>query len=133
MARSPRPLARSAHAVAVLARFPVRWGHVLVVLSEHHESLEATPLDAWLDAASLAHAAARALERVLAPSRSYIASLGTSEPDLPMTFPHVHLHVIPVEERGARPADVFTWKDGVLEASAAEWTALEEALLAAWP
>ncbi len=127
------PLASSTHAVVVLSRFPVRWGHLLVVLREHVERLDEVSPEAWLDASALAHAAGRAVERSLDPARCYVASLGTSEPDLPMTFPHLHLHVIPVEERGARPAEVLTWKHGVYEGTDAEWAALRDQLRAAWP
>ncbi len=133
LARADAPLAHTAHAVAVLSRFPTRWGHVLVILRRHYVRLDEVPPDAWADAAALAHAAGRAVERSLEPARCYVASLGTSEPDLPMTFPHLHFHVIPVEEPGARPADVLTWKDGIYEGTPEEWQALRDALLAAWP
>ncbi len=133
LARSEAPLAASSHAVAVLSRFPTRWGHVLVILRAHAERLEDVEPEAWADAARLAHAAGRAVERALSPARCYVASLGTSEPDLPMSFPHLHFHVIPIDEPGARPAEVLTWKHGVFEGSDAEWAALREALRAAWP
>ncbi len=50
-----------------------------------------------------------------------------------MTFQHLHYHVIPVVEPGARPADVLTWKHGIYEGSDAEWAALFEALRDRWP
>ncbi|MCB9592618.1 MAG: HIT domain-containing protein [Sandaracinaceae bacterium] len=133
LARARDPLMASTHAVATLSRFPVRWGHVLVVFREHWVTLEEVSPAAWADATALAHAAGRAVERALTPARCYVASLGTSEPDLPMTFPHLHFHVIPVGEPGARPAEVLTWRDGVYEGTAEEWDALRAALLAAWP
>lgn len=126
-------LAASTHAVAVLSRFPTRWGHVLVILREHVERLDEVPPEVWLDASALAHAAGRAVERALEPARCYVASLGTSEPDLPMTFPHLHFHVIPVAERAARPADVLTWKHGVYEGTDEEWAELRAGLREAWP
>lgn len=133
LARSDRALAESVHAVAVLSRFPTRWGHVLVLFRAHAERLEDVSPEAFADAAALAHAAGRAVERALSPARCYVASLGTSEPDLPMSFPHLHFHVIPIAEPGARPAEVLTWKHGVFEGTDAEWADLRARLLAAWP
>lgn len=129
----PRALAESEHAVALLTPYPVRWGHVLVVLRAHRLRLEEATPEEWADASLLAHAAGRAVERALNPARCYVAALGTSEPDLPMTFQHLHFHVIPVEEAGARPADVLTWRHGIYEGTDAEWDAMFEALRAAWP
>lgn len=45
-----------------------------------------------------------------------------------MTFPHLHLNVIPVSEAGARPREVLTWQHGVYDGSADEWAALARAL-----
>ena len=129
----PRPLATSEHAVAVLTPYPVRWGHVIVALRAHRESVGAIPPAEWLDASRLAHAAAVAVERTFDPARCYVASLGSSRRDLPMTFPHVHLHVIPVEDPNEKPADVLTWKDGVYAGDDDEWEALRERLASAWP
>ncbi len=49
-----------------------------------------------------------------------------------MTFPHVHLNVIPVDEPGARPRDVLTWQNGVMAGTPREWADLERALSGAW-
>ena len=119
-------LAESTHAVAVLSRFPVRWGHVLVVLRDHVTSMAETSPEVFADAAALAHAAAVAVERALSPRRCYVASLGTDDPPLPMTFPHLHFHVIPIPEAGARPAQVLTWQTGVYAAEPHEWAELTE-------
>ena len=131
LASGPSVLAGGEHAVAVLSRFPTQWGHVMVLPRAHAVSFEALPDAAWMEASALALRAARAVERTLRPARVYVAALGTSEEGLPMTFTHVHLNVLPVEERGARPRDVLTWGNGVLVASEAEWAALEGALRAA--
>lgn len=128
----PAVLARGEHACVVLSRYPVRWGHLLVIPRLHAERFTELPEPAWLEASALAHRAARALERALAPSRCYVASLGTSERGLPMTFPHVHLNVIPVDEPGARPRDVLTWQNGVMAGAPREWADLERALSLAW-
>lgn len=125
-------LARGEHAIVVLSRYPVRWGHLLVIPRAHVERFTELSEEAWVEASLLAHRAARAVERALAPPRCYVASLGTSERGLPMTFAHLHLNVIPVDEAGARPRDVLTWQHGVLEGTPSEWAALERALVASW-
>lgn len=125
-------LAHTDRATVRLSRYPTRWGHVLVIPRAHVERFEALDEDTWLEATKLAHRAARALERVLRPSRCYVASLGTSEPELPMTFPHLHVHVIPVDEPGARPSEVLTWQHGLYDGTDDEWRELHAALVAAW-
>lgn len=130
-ARAADPIATSEHAVAVLSRFPVRWGHGLVVLRVHATSFREIEPAVWADAAGLAARFAAAVERALSPARCYVASLGTSEPDLAMTFPHLHMNVIPVEERGARPREVLTWQHGIYEGTPEEWAALRASIQAA--
>ena len=68
---------------------------------------------------------------MLAPARCYVASLGT-DADVPMSSPHVHLHVVPVE-RDERPRDVLTWEHGVLVPSDVDLADLAARLRAAWP
>lgn len=125
-------VAKGAHASVILSRYPVRWGHMLVVPHAHVERFADLAPDVWADVSMLSYRAAVALERALTPSRCYVASLGTSEQGLPMTFPHIHTNVIPVDEPGARPRDVLTWQHGVIEASPDEWSALRDRLRAAW-
>ena len=43
-----------------------------------------------------------------------------------MTSAHLHLHVIPLTERDARPASVLTWEHGVVVAEEHEWQALRD-------
>lgn len=52
-----------------------------------------------------------------------------------MSFPHFHVHVLPVYETGdgARPAHVFSWSAGVLVYEDAEAGELARTLRAAWP
>lgn len=126
--RAASPLAESEHAVAVLSRYPIRWGHALVVLRDHAERFAEVSPEAWADAARLAHRVAAAVERALEPERCYVASLGTSEPGLPMTFAHLHFNVIPVYRRGARPREVLTWRHGIFEGTEAEWGELRARL-----
>jgi diadenosine tetraphosphate (Ap4A) HIT family hydrolase len=114
LAGEREPIAASEHAVAVLARFAARPAHVLVVLRRHEERLTALGWDEYGALHRLGWQVARAAERVLAPRRIYIAALGSAEA-LETSFPHVHLHVVPLADGGEadRPAEVFTWINGV--------------------
>jgi len=112
-------LAATRDASLILPRMGVRWGHALVLLREHVTSFEALAPEVWLDAAGLAHRAARAMERALAPARVFVASLGAPEPAPAMTTPHLHLHVIPLA-RSEKPSEVLTWERGVVVGSTEE-------------
>ena len=126
-------LARTRRSIAVLARFGVRRGHILVVMRRHVESWEELTAVEWKDAQGLAWIAARAVERALGASRVYVAALG-SVVQRPMTFPHHHLHVVPTyrRDRRDRPAAVFTWQNGVVVHDEAEARVLSRELRAAW-
>jgi diadenosine tetraphosphate (Ap4A) HIT family hydrolase len=106
---------RSRRSVAVLARFGVRRGHILVVMRNHREQWAEVTWKEWEDAQRLAWEISRALETTLGAKRVYVASLGSAR-QKPMTFPHHHLHVVPTYygDRRDRPADVFTWQRGVV-------------------
>jgi diadenosine tetraphosphate (Ap4A) HIT family hydrolase len=96
-------IATTEHAVAILDRYASRPGHVLVVLRRHAEGLQ-----------RLAWEMSRAIDAALAPKRIYVAALGSSEP-LITSFPHVHFHLVPLADGGEadRPAEVFTWANGI--------------------
>lgn len=113
-------VARGEHAALVVPRFQLRPAHVMVVMRRHVTTFAATERAAWLEATDLAWRAARALERVLEPARCYVASLGTAREDVPMSSPHLHLHVIPLQDPDERPREVLTWGRGVLVATDAE-------------
>lgn len=115
---------------AFLTRYPIRWGHVLVVPDVHVERFCDLSTALWSQCNTLALRAARMLERSFEPARVYVASLGAAEPLLP-TCPHLHLHVVPVAHSSERPSQVLTWENGVFEASDAEWNALQTLLLRA--
>jgi diadenosine tetraphosphate (Ap4A) HIT family hydrolase len=108
------PIAISEHAVAVLDRYAARPGHVLVVLRRHTERIERLAWPEYEALHQLAWRVAGALDRVLAPRRVYIAALGSVEP-LATSFPHVHLHIVPLADGGEadRPASVLTWENGM--------------------
>ena len=121
-------------ATVLLDRFAAAPGHLLIVLSSHVEQVARVPLEAYLHAQRLAWWACRALEATLSPRRTYVASFGSSAP-LPTSFPHFHLHVVPIAEDGenARPAKVFSWAEGVwVFESDEEAEALADRVRAAW-
>lgn len=111
--RAPR-LAENDVAVAVLAPYAVRKGHALVILRRHEESNERLTREEWRGLGDLSWVVMNALTRALSPVRTYVASLGSTTPR-PMSFPHPHQHVVPIYDGGEidRPAEVFTWQNGV--------------------
>lgn len=114
----------SRHAFITPNRFPLRWGHLLVVSRRHVERFTELTDEEHAECAALSLRAARAVERGFVPPRVFVASLGSARDNLPMTCPHLHWHVVPVAH-GERPRDVLTWRHGVLQASEDEWRALE--------
>jgi diadenosine tetraphosphate (Ap4A) HIT family hydrolase len=108
-------LRESEHGVALLDRFGSREGHVIVVSRRHVEDTPDLSWEAYSDLQRLAYDASAVLRAALNPARVFIAILGAST-ELPMSFPHFHIHALPVydiDER-ARPAFVFSWSAGVL-------------------
>ena len=130
--RDGAPLHRGRAASVLLPRYARAEGHLLVALHRHVTAF--TDLDdlEWAEATALALRAARALEAELRPARCYVASLGTALPGLPMTSPHLHLHVLPVGDPDARPAQVLSWEGGVLALDDDEHAALLARLRPAW-
>lgn len=119
--RAHAKIAENEHAVALLERFPCRRGDVVVVLREHAERIERLPRASFLGLQSLVHDVGRALDRALSPVRLYVCSLGSATQRV-NSFPHVHLHVIPLFDGGEadRPAEVLTWSNGVFVYDEAE-------------
>jgi diadenosine tetraphosphate (Ap4A) HIT family hydrolase len=131
---SPELLAESAAGVVMLDRFGSRPGHAIVIARGHVEDTTALGWPVYAELQRLAYQACTALERTLAPARTFVAVLGASA-QLPMSFPHFHVHVLPVydtDER-ARPAHVFSWSAGVLVYDDDEARELATRLRAAWP
>lgn len=123
----------SEHGVVMLDRFGTREGHLLVISRAHVEHTLELGFDVYQDLQRLAYDGARVVTRLLAPQRVFIAILGASVP-LPMSFPHFHIHLLPVydtDER-ARPAHVFSWSAGVLVYEDHEAAELAERLRTAW-
>jgi diadenosine tetraphosphate (Ap4A) HIT family hydrolase len=126
-------LAEREGAVAVLDRYASRRGHVLVVLRRHAESITELGWEEYQGIQRLAWEAAQAVSRALRPKRVFIAALGSAE-RLPMSFPHQHVHVIPLFEggEGDRPAEVFSWRRGVVVYEPEEARELATSLRAVW-
>ncbi len=120
--------------VALLDRFGSRVGHAIVIAKEHVEETTRLGWPTYAELQRLAYDATTAIERVLSPARTFVAVLGASA-QLPMSFPHFHVHVLPVYETGdgARPAHVFSWSAGVLVYEDDEARELAARLRAAWP
>ncbi|MCA9645505.1 MAG: HIT family protein [Polyangiaceae bacterium] len=106
--------------VCLLPRLGVAFGQVLIVPRRHVVRFVELPSETWLAMSALAQRVACALERTLEPARCYVASLGTPRSDVPMSCAHLHIHVIPVLDPDARPAQVLTWSGGVIRAEEAE-------------
>ena len=128
------PVRETEHGVVVLDRFGSEQGHLLVIARRHVDRGTELPWRVYAELQRLAYDASHALERALRPKRVYVAALGASTP-LPMSFPHYHLHVIPIYEDGesARPARVLSWSSGVVVYEDAEAAALVTELARAWP
>src|SRR5262245_3278427 len=101
---SPDRIAESQHGVVLLDRFGRGEGHMLVTARRHYEHAAELGWDEYSDLQRLAHEACIALRRSKSPVRTFVAVLGAPS-ELPMSFPHFHIHVLPVyhaDER-ARP------------------------------
>jgi diadenosine tetraphosphate (Ap4A) HIT family hydrolase len=126
-----------------LERFARSKGHLLVVLNDHAERVEALSEATYLRLQQATHRAAKALRTVLQPRRVYIASLGapgangsdaTSDfAPKANTFAHVHMHILPIyeESEASKPANMFSWAYGSLLYDEGEAEALSRSLRAA--
>jgi histidine triad (HIT) family protein len=110
-----------------------RPGHLLVIPKRHAESFTSLSLAEYQSLQTSVFYAARAVEATLRPRRVFVASTGASD-ELPMSFPHFHVHVIPVYESDerARPASVLSWSEGVVAYEEREADELSHALAARW-
>jgi diadenosine tetraphosphate (Ap4A) HIT family hydrolase len=123
-----------AHALVMLPRYVRSWGSAMVIPKPHVTTYAEIDAPLWTHVNALALHTARVVERVLAPRRCYVASIGSSagEEELVQSSRHLHVHVIPVHDASMRPADVFSWAAGVLVADAPEWEALCASYRAVW-
>lgn len=133
-ADDPEPIAESEHALVIPDRYASRPGHVLVVARRHEERVAGLAWDEYASIQRLVWDACRALEATYAPRRIYVAALGSADA-IDTSFPHVHVHVVPLADGGEldRPANVFTWVHGVyVFESADEERAMRDRLRAAF-
>lgn len=115
-----------------LPRYVRRWGHLIVMPREHVVTYSGVSPALWARLNHDALHAAQLLERLRAPLRIYITSTGSSAGELTQTSMHLHVHVIPLFDSHDRPADVFSWQEGVYVAGDAEWEDLRGEYAAAW-
>jgi diadenosine tetraphosphate (Ap4A) HIT family hydrolase len=107
-----------------------RWGQVLVTPKKHVTSYTEADAASWARSNELALRAARMVERVRSPRRIYLASTGSSAGELVNCSVHLHIHVIPLYDTEDRPADVYSWQEGIYVADPHEWEELRAAYLA---
>ena len=120
-------------AVCVLDRFASTRGHLVIITREHLTRPSDVSRRVHEQVQELVYDAAVTLERALAPVRVYVAQLGSPEAR-PMTFPHVHAHVVPIYETDdrAKPTRVFSWTHGVVVYEPSEANELVELLRSRW-
>jgi histidine triad (HIT) family protein len=127
-------IAKNEHAVVLLDRFACRYGHLMVIPRLHLERLSQLPWEVFEGVQRLTFEAARAIDACLKPARVFTATLGAAV-ELPMTYSHYHVHVIPVNETDerARPARVLSWSEGVVVYDDAEARDISQKLVEHWP
>src|SRR3954471_11903180 len=127
-------LAQNEHGVVLVDRFGSTRGHVLVISRQHFLDTAELPWPVYSELQRLNYQACCAVRRAFQPARVFSAILGTSA-ELPMSFPHFHIHALPVYDRDerARPAHVFSWSSGVLVYEEDDVLQVSDELRAAWP
>ena len=129
---NPYIITENAHCKVMLSQYPRFWGHTLVCLKRHAERHTELSDEENTALYRAAHHTAKTLEKLLLPSRCYIASIGSEEQRL-NTCPHLHVHVIPVPDSRLKPSDVFTWENGSLRGSEKEWETLYHSIKPGFP
>ena len=118
--------------LVILPRYVRRWGQVMVIPKKHTTTFAEVDEADWLVTNALVLRAARAAEKVMRPRRCYLASTGSSAGELVQSSTHLHVHVIPLHEPDDKPADIFSWTNGVLVAEESEWNDLLRRYESAW-
>ena len=131
---APPVIAESAHGVVLLDRFACRYGHLMVIAKQHVERASELPWEVFCDLQRLVFEATHAVEACFQPARVFTATLGAAV-ELPMTYAHYHVHVIPVAETDerARPARVLSWSEGVVVYQDDEAEQMRRTVVASWP
>ena len=130
----PEVIADNEHGVVLFDHFGSSKGHLLVISKQHLLDTAELPWPVYAELQRLNYDACCALRRAFAPARIFSAVLGASC-ELPMSFPHFHIHALPVYETDerARPAHVFSWSAGVLVYEDDEVERFSDQIRAAWP
>lgn len=118
--------------LVLIPRFVRCFGHVLVMPRPHCVSYGEIDDALWARVERISLRAARLLERLRSPRRVYLASTGSAAGELTQSSVHLHVHVLPVHDPETRPADVFSWSEGIWRQSDEELDALAATYLAAW-
>jgi len=126
-------VAESVHGAVMLDRFACRYGHLLVVGKRHVERASELDWTVYADLQRLVFDAIGVVEVCFRPARVFTATLGAAV-ELPQTYSHYHVHVIPVYETDerARPARVLSWSEGVVVYDELEAEQLCRTLKDAW-
>jgi diadenosine tetraphosphate (Ap4A) HIT family hydrolase len=105
----------SEHGAVLLDRFGARYGHLLVVAKRHVERASELGWAMYSELQRLVFDATCVADVRFKPARVFTATLGAAV-ELPQTYAHYHVHVIPVHETDerARPARVLSWSEGVV-------------------
>ena len=129
------PIAEDDAALAFMDLFPASEGHALVIPKAHVTSYGEVDPATWAYVNELAHVAARVAEIVMRPRLCYVASIGSNPAvqELLQSSRHLHIHIIPVHRSEDRPADIFSWVEGVYVAEPPEWEELRQQYRSAWP
>jgi len=127
-------VAESAHGAVLLDRFGCRYGHLMVVAKQHVERASSLDWAIYADLQRLVFDATHVIDGFFKPARVFTATLGAAV-ELPQTYSHYHVHVIPVYETDerARPARVLSWSEGVVVYDDAEAEGMCRELSLAWP
>ena len=127
-------VAESTHGAVLLDRFGCRYGHLMVVAKQHIERASSLDWAVFADLQRLVFNATRVIDACFAPARVFTATLGAAV-ELPQTYSHYHVHVIPVYETDerARPARVLSWSEGVVVYDDPEAEGICRELRQAWP
>ncbi len=127
-------IAESTHGVVLLDRFGCRYGHLMVVAKQHVERVSSLDWAVYVELQRLVFDATSVIDACFQPARVFTATLGAAV-ELPQTYSHYHVHVIPVYETDerARPARVLSWSEGVVVYDPVEAEGICQTLSQAWP
>ena len=103
---------------------------MLVLPKPHVTSFTEVDEGMWQRTSRWARHAACVLEAELRPRRCYLASTGSAAGEITQSSTHLHVHVIPLYQPDDRPADIFSWSDGVYVADTEEKALVEQRLAA---